>query len=120
MSDILFDLRKVQELCGDTYSSMEVVGMVGRAADEIGRLRADRKQLLATLYHIDIGKCMALSERNFYLECANGELLAALQYYLVDDRSEKAMTAVLAAIARAEVRATGSFVSEHGEGDGYG
>lgn len=40
MADILDDLRKVVRLNGDTYSSAEVIGLVGRAADEIERLRA--------------------------------------------------------------------------------
>ncbi len=44
MSDILEELRKVQRLGGDTYSSHEVLGMIGRAADEIERLRAERDQ----------------------------------------------------------------------------
>ena len=37
---ILEKLRDVQKLGGDTYSSYEVVGMIGQAADEIERLRA--------------------------------------------------------------------------------
>lgn len=40
MADILEDLRSVQRLQGDTFSSAEVLGMVGRAADEIERLRS--------------------------------------------------------------------------------
>lgn len=42
MSDILTELRKVHRLRGDTYSSAEVIGMVGRAADEIEMLRDER------------------------------------------------------------------------------
>jgi hypothetical protein len=38
--DILDDLRKVRRLRGDTYSSAEVLGMVGRAIAEIEQLRA--------------------------------------------------------------------------------
>lgn len=33
--DILDDLRSVQRLNGDTYSSAEILGMIGRAANEI-------------------------------------------------------------------------------------
>ena len=40
MSDIVERLREVQRLRGDTFSSYEVVGMVGQAADEIERQRA--------------------------------------------------------------------------------
>lgn len=39
MTDILDDLRKVEHLRGDTFSSAEVIAMVGRAAKEIERLR---------------------------------------------------------------------------------
>ena len=39
MADLLEELRKAQRLRGDTYSSYEVVGLVGQAADEIERLR---------------------------------------------------------------------------------
>lgn len=41
--DIVQELHAVTRLCGDTYSSAEVLGMVGRAADEIERLRAALK-----------------------------------------------------------------------------
>jgi hypothetical protein len=34
------ELRKVQRLGGDTYSSAEVLSLIGKAADEIERLRA--------------------------------------------------------------------------------
>ena len=37
--DILKRLREVQRLRGDTYSSAEIIGMVGQAANEIERLR---------------------------------------------------------------------------------
>lgn len=39
--NILEELRAVQKLRGDTYSSAEVLGMVGRAADEIAQRHAD-------------------------------------------------------------------------------
>ncbi len=39
MSDIMDDLRKVEELQGDTYSSYEILAMVKHAADEIEHLR---------------------------------------------------------------------------------
>lgn len=42
MTDILADLRAVQKLNGDTFSSAEVLGMVERAADEIEKLLAER------------------------------------------------------------------------------
>lgn len=41
--DILAELRAVQTTGGDTYSSAEVLGMVGRAADEIERLQTKIK-----------------------------------------------------------------------------
>lgn len=47
MTDILTELRGVQRLQGDTFSSAEVLGMVGRAADEIDRLT---NALLAIAY----------------------------------------------------------------------
>lgn len=47
MSDILADLRKLQRLNGDTYSSAEVLGMVGQAADEIERLRVALQEVVA-------------------------------------------------------------------------
>jgi hypothetical protein len=47
-ADILADLRKVQRLNGDTYSSAEVMGMVGRAADEIDRLHAALREIAGT------------------------------------------------------------------------
>jgi len=40
MADILDELREVKRLRGNSYSSYEVIGMVGRAVDEIERLRA--------------------------------------------------------------------------------
>jgi hypothetical protein len=40
MADVLDDLRAVQKLQGDTFSSAEVLGMVARAASEIERLRS--------------------------------------------------------------------------------
>lgn len=42
---ILDELRKIQRLRGLTYSSMEVLGAVGRAADEIERLTAALKSI---------------------------------------------------------------------------
>jgi hypothetical protein len=40
MNDIVEDLRKVESLRGHTFSSYEVINMVGEAANEIERLRA--------------------------------------------------------------------------------
>ena len=40
MNDPLSELQKVLRLCGATYSSDEVLDLVGWAAAEIGRLRA--------------------------------------------------------------------------------
>jgi hypothetical protein len=37
--NVLDELKRVQRLGGDTYSSAEVIGIVGRAKDEIERLR---------------------------------------------------------------------------------
>jgi hypothetical protein len=45
MSDIAAEMRKAAELRGDTYSSMEIWGLLGRGADEIERLRALVKDL---------------------------------------------------------------------------
>ncbi len=45
MTDILADLQAVDRLNGDTYSSMEVLGMVHRATVEIERLRAALKEI---------------------------------------------------------------------------
>ncbi len=58
------------------------------------------------------------------LRASNAELLAALKNLLewIDDntgRDPPQAEAARAAIAKAEARAT-SFVSEHGEGEGYG
>lgn len=39
MTDIAERLRSVTRTEGDTYSSAEVIGMVGQAADEIDQLR---------------------------------------------------------------------------------
>jgi hypothetical protein len=39
MSDILEEMRKAAELRGDTYSSMEIWGLLGRGVAEIERLR---------------------------------------------------------------------------------
>lgn len=44
MTDILVDLQAVIRLNGDTYSSAEVLGMVGRAADELMGLRLQIKE----------------------------------------------------------------------------
>jgi hypothetical protein len=44
---ILDELRKVQRLRGDTYSSYEIVGLIGRAADEIELLLEKLKNLIA-------------------------------------------------------------------------
>jgi hypothetical protein len=53
MTDILDELRKVEQLRGDTYSCEEVLGMVSRAADEIDRMRARLQEIheLATGPH---------------------------------------------------------------------
>lgn len=51
MADILDDLRKVARLNGDTYSTPEVLGMVGRAAEEIERLREIVRQRTFWLDH---------------------------------------------------------------------
>lgn len=40
MSDILDELHRVVQTRGDTYSSMEVIGLIWRAETEIGRLRS--------------------------------------------------------------------------------
>lgn len=37
--NLVEQLREVERLQGDTYSSYEVVGLLARAADEIERLR---------------------------------------------------------------------------------
>jgi hypothetical protein len=50
---VLEELRKVHELRGDTYSSYEVIGVIGRAADEIDRLRAINTELVAMLEWLD-------------------------------------------------------------------
>jgi hypothetical protein len=39
MTDILDNLRSVRDVDGDTYSSMEVLGLINRAIEEIERLR---------------------------------------------------------------------------------
>jgi hypothetical protein len=46
MTDILADLQSVVQTRGDTYSSAEVLGMVGRAASEIERLRAALQKIV--------------------------------------------------------------------------
>ena len=46
MTDILERLRGVQKLRGDTYSSYEVIGMIGQAVDEIERLTAALKEIV--------------------------------------------------------------------------
>lgn len=51
--DILAELRAVRKTGGDTYSSSEVLGMVGRAADEIERLREREDRLAGALHQID-------------------------------------------------------------------
>lgn len=48
MSDILAKLRDVERLRGNTYSSAEALGMIVRAADEIGRLREALKEIAET------------------------------------------------------------------------
>ena len=49
MSDVLAELQKVYRLNGDTYSSYEVVGLIGRAINEIIRLRAEQLVLRVRL-----------------------------------------------------------------------
>jgi len=49
MSDIVEEAKKIVALRGDTYSSYEVVGLVGRFADEIERLRSLLKAEKTTL-----------------------------------------------------------------------
>jgi hypothetical protein len=53
MTDRLTEMRKVYALRGDTYSSMEVVNLVGWGAEEIDRLRASNAELLAALKAYD-------------------------------------------------------------------
>jgi hypothetical protein len=50
MSDIAAEMRKASELRGDTYSSMEIWGLLGRGAAEIERLQAEKLELAN---HID-------------------------------------------------------------------
>jgi hypothetical protein len=40
MSDFAAEMRRAAELRGDTYSSMEIWGLLGRGAAEVERLRA--------------------------------------------------------------------------------
>jgi hypothetical protein len=64
MSDIAAEMRKAIELRGDTYSSMEIWGLLGRGAAEIERLqaevavwqasyKAERRDHEATIAHAD-------------------------------------------------------------------
>lgn len=46
MTDIAAEMRKAAELRGDTYSSMEIWGLLGRGAAEIDRLTTAVNMLL--------------------------------------------------------------------------
>ena len=49
MPDRLLELKKVYALRGDTYSSYEVIAMIGWAIDEIQQLRRRNPSLDKTL-----------------------------------------------------------------------
>jgi hypothetical protein len=46
MSDIVTEMRNASELRGDTYSSMEIWGLLGRGAAEIEQLREHNKIIM--------------------------------------------------------------------------
>jgi hypothetical protein len=71
MTDNLNKLRDVQRLNGDTYSSYEVVGMIGWAADEIERLQISENHL--------ISKGHDFEEENAELRADNKAMLVALK-----------------------------------------
>ena len=53
MPDILEDLRAIARTGGDTYSSAEVIGVIGRAVVEIERLWAALEKCMP--FNIDTG-----------------------------------------------------------------
>ncbi len=130
MTDIVEELRYSAETDHDSTGYV-----MEKAADEIERLRAD---LMASCREerAMLGGCPLLTERERdgeieRLRASNAELVAALKEIAhvcgiemlasLDGAAARgrAVDIACAATAKAKDRAP-SFVSEHGEGDGYG
>jgi len=54
MSGIVEELGRAYELRGDTYSSAEIWGLIGRAKTEIERLRGINAEMLAALKEVEM------------------------------------------------------------------
>jgi hypothetical protein len=84
MTDIVEQARKVVELHGDTYSSYEVVGLLGQLVAEVERLRADGIRLRAQRYELadEIERLRALlKEARQYVSDAGNDEDPETQYH---------------------------------------